>query len=416
METTTARSSSLLTDVTFVIFLILNIVQFVTIIATLIYAIADVYRRCNSPSTGVRSNHLLINGGNENVAFVGGGVPKEAVLRFRNLLEPKRVGKTFLGKPARTPVRDLNTKKAFSVFSLLKRGHEPEDDQQDAHLFEVMGKDPLVYVSAVTSKFARDYSPFRAKAFMTRNQLKSKLVYPQPMANGSAFVLPTGHVINKAVRMTKEDLISWNPPPSSSLDDDRHRLTMDCANTDPVHRINVYGFAGSRNNKRAKQAAWVEMLVCNCSTHVGLLEAPDTATFSSNPDHIQVDIVRKCVLFPGAGTEPLQSRQVTAAASTDGELFKPVYGSGLVTLPTAGAPISLNCPCTDRPDGIYPVTSEATADRDTVTILQRDIVGYLNANPVDTSKLLTTASSSWIVSGKSVTSITCKGERIEKIE
>ena len=465
----------------------------VAIIITLTYAITDVYRRCNSPSLCVRSNRLMTNGGNESVAFVGGGAPREAMLRFVKLLEPERVGNTFVGKPAGAPLQDkqIDNKKSVGILSILKRGHEPEKmtaesngQQMEEHkqegllgqlisrksndnvLFELMGKDPLIYFSAATSKFVKNYSPFRAKAFMTKNQLMGKLVCPQPTVSGSAFVLPTGHVINKAIQVTEEDLEAWNPPPASDTtpdassrslltpqgDSNRHRLTDDCSRSDPIHRINLYGFAGSQSNKLAKQFASVEMLVCNCPTHASLLEAPDASTYSSVPDQIQVNVVAKRVLFPGPGTEPLQSRQVTAAAhlvnGAGGEhdisdepvtvpasddyspsgpvVYKPVYGSGLVTLPTPGAPICLNGPCTDRPDGIYPVTNKVDStgvarQSRTDTILQRDIVGYLNANPVEASKLTIGHDSehiisSWVATGRSVSAIMCKGERIERIK
>lgn len=317
-----------MTDVAFVIFFIINIVQIITIISILIYAVTDVYRRCNSPSLSVRSERLITNGGNKNVAFVGGGAPEETVFKFRKLLKPEKMEKVFLGGNTKKNTKEEKPekKKKPSILSLLKRGHEPKKGEgvfissskyDDDILFERMGKDPLVFMSAVTSKFVREYSPFHAKVFKTKSQLNNKLVYPQPIKRGTAFVLPTGHVINKAVQMTVEDLHTWNPPPNNNNNSDRY-LTTSCAAADPVHRINVYGFAGSQNNKRARQTSTVEMLVCNCPVHKNLLEAPDPASYSSNPDHIQVDVDGQRVLFPGPGTEPLRSLHQFTAAAADG--------------------------------------------------------------------------------------------------
>lgn len=431
-------------DGTFVVFLILNIAQIVTILTILIYVVVDVYRRCNSASSSVRSSPVM-GSEDDGVAFVGGGgggLSEETVFKFRSMLEPESVGRLLLLSSARVKSEEEATS---SLFTMLKNGHHAGGG--DIAMFKKMGRDPLMYMSATTSRFAHEYSPFRAKAFTSAAQLKNKLVCPQVVDSGTAFILPTGHVINKAKKMSDEDLDTWNKPPPPF--DDSQVLTRQCTEAPPVHRINVYGFAGSELNKTTLGESAVEMLVCNCDRHVDLLQAPAPETYSSVPNHIQVDVARKRVLLPGPGTEPMQSRQVTAAAhqmlgaggehdmsdapvqvshdqyaTSDPVIFKPVYGSGLVALPVEGAPIRVNCPCTDRPDGIYEVVNRRTKQTPATALLQRNIAAYLNANPVDASKLTVEGGSeeetdfiksSWLATGKSVTAITCKDETIKNI-
>ena len=118
--------TKLITDVTLVVFLIINIVQVITIIYILIYAVTDVYRRCNSPSLGVRTNRLITRE-KKNFAFIGGGVSEEAVFRFRKILTPEKVGNFFSDGVTKeiTEGEKPGKKKIQSILSLLKRGHEP---------------------------------------------------------------------------------------------------------------------------------------------------------------------------------------------------------------------------------------------------------------------------------------------------
>nr|BDT63006.1 MAG: wsv325-like protein [Trachysalambria curvirostris nimavirus] len=436
---------SILSDVSFVAFLVFNVIQMVTLITILIYAVYDVHYLCNSASLGIRSNRLMTDGGSESVSFLGSGAPRELVFRFRQLLEPERVGRDLAGgeapdtegedAPSATDMKDRP-----SILATMKRGPTPHASTQsrDNLLFKTMGRDPLLYMSAATSKFVREYSPFRARAFMSKKQLANQLVCPVPLESGTAFVLPTGHVVNKAYGMTIEDLHTWNRPDSEKA----HLLTESCARANPVHRINVFGFGGSHRNARAKELSSVETLVCNCPDHHNSLQEPDPTTYSSNAKYIMVDVSKKQVLFPGPGSYPLQSTQVTAVSSSGngaaGEediristvsldsdyehksnnhkiFFKPVYGTGLVTLPAPGAPLGLNCPCTDRPDGLYHVVSKFNGAEMSAgnAFLRRDVVGYLNANPTEAASLSDTgSSSSWLATGKAISIITCKGEKI----
>nr|BDT62680.1 MAG: wsv325-like protein [Metapenaeus ensis nimavirus] len=434
----------------------------VTILSILIYAVFDVHQRCNS-SSNLRSNRLLTDGGNGNVFFLGGGTTREAVFKFRDLLEPQRVGRDLVSARSeydqkiirKEPIPGSRTKDRPSIFGVLKSGHEPDleesgsapkgegkkrssSEDKDSQLFRCMGRDPVMFMSAATSRFAREYSPFRAKAFMSKKQLLNLLVCPAPLESGTAFVLPTGHVINKAYGMSHADLDTWNKPES-----DIFSLTPSCARTDPIHRINLFGFAGSKGNAHAKDLTSVESLVCNCEIHRGLLQEPDPKTYSPDPKSILVDVANKQVLLPGPGSKPLRCKQVTVVptskdGSTGGEeedmqtyitsdenreavAFKPVYGSSLVTLPSLGAPLALNCPCTDREDGVYPVVStyeEGQLSRENA-FLRRDLVGFLNANPIETSRLTSgggDVASSWLATGKALTTVSCQSEKIVKIK
>nr|BDU62219.1 wsv325-like protein [Chionoecetes opilio bacilliform virus]GAV93223.1 envelope protein [Chionoecetes opilio bacilliform virus] len=449
-------------DGTFVIFFIFNVIQIISILFILIYVVIDVYRRCNSAPHTIRSNKVF--GANGAIFVSGEGLTNDTVFKFRDMIEPERVGQTFLeGGNIKSSIPDKEKViKKKSLLPLLKNGCDKTENYMlyekgfgffdkmfggvnDSQLFEKMGRDPLLYMSCATSKFAYKFSPFKAKRFTSKSQLNNMLVYPHPVDNGTAFILPSGRVINKAKRMDHEDLATWNRPVSGTVDTAKI-LTSDCAEAPPVSRINVYGFSGSPDNLAAKSDSSVETLVCKCKTHIDLLKAPDPTTYSSDPSVIQVDILRKRVLFPGPGTEPLQSRQVTTtsrvakgaggeydihdtplAVSQDGQnetsnIVKnnPVYGSGLVTLPLPGAPIRLNCPCTDRSDGTYAVENKGMGYTDDV-ILQKDIASYLNANTMDVARFTVedeedeVLKKTWLTTGKNISSITCKNETIKKI-
>ena len=461
--------TGVLSDGTFVVFFVLNIVQILTIFTILIYAVVDVYRRCHSVSAMECSTSSIMgsmgqrNNNNNNVAFVSGcGLSKDAVLKFRNMIEPERVGRLLLGAPdIKGRAEQDDSANRTGLLAVLKNGPgddasiEDENEMHTQDTFIKMGRDPVLYMASAVSKFARDYSPFRAKAFVSSAQLSNRLVYPQVVECGTALVLPTGHVINKAKNMTDEDMDTWNysPPQGVATRDIRKMLTRQCAAAPPVHRINVYGFAGSRENRAALEDSSVEMLLCNCDTHTNLLQAPSTATYSSVRHHIQLDVAKKTVLFPGPGSEPLRSRQVTATShqisgakgeydlhnipvevSNSGDpyvssessvTFKPVYGAGLVNLPIDGAPIRMNCPCTDRPDGVYTVVNKRTRDTPASSFLQRDIAAYFNANPVDVYRFTIEGGAdgdpdfvarSWLATGKNIAAITCKDETIKNIK
>nr|WOG35235.1 wsv325-like protein [White spot syndrome virus] len=457
-------SMSSVGEATLVGFMILNFINFVTILSLIIYAVTDVYRRCKRPSTngysGCTTNvvsstlqeaNLVTTEKDKPVQFVRGLVPRKMMEKYRSDLSPKNVGEYILPSEKETDKLKSDYKKGKKVglLTALSNGHDSNkriigprdlisrDDVKDkSYVFKRLSKDPLVYYSSATSKYVRKFSPFRAKKFMTSTQLGSKLVYPHPIRYGTAFVLPTGYVINKAYGMDNEDLHTWNPPSSSVLvpDSNNDRLTVECAKTDPTHRIGIYGFGGSDDNRRAKEEGYVEMLLCNCDNHKDLLKAPLITEYSTNPTEIQVDVAAKRVLFPAPGSEPVKSSQVTSAAhqldgatgehdishepvklSDTGDyavespiVFKPVYGTSLVNLPETGSPLALNCPCTDKADGIYQVNQKGG-------ILYRDMVGYLNANPVEAASLSSSDSSSWLTTGNKISSVTCEGEKIKKI-
>lgn len=408
--------------------------------------------------------------------------------RYRKVLTPLNLGKHILSKEGgeKEEEEDKNLpspkRENISILKLLKDGHDsgkrkigPRDivstsRVDDEALFKKLSKDPIVYFSSATANYVKYFSPFRAKRFMTARQLNSSLIYPHPIKFGTAFILPTGHVVNKTYGMNDQDIKTWNPPPSGADDVLSGVITKDCTTTDPVHRMGLYGFYGSEGNETHEHNGTVEFLVCNCNSHKDLLQAPRAVTYSADPLGIRVNIPDKTVRLPGPGSTPIKSIQVTAAAhqvrGANGEhdidkepvqflpedgthsmelpvIFKPVYGSGLVNLPQPGAPLALNCPCTDREDGVYRVysnissatnnnknnnnnnsigSSESVGEPDHPrSILQRDLTGYLNANPIDAARLSVSShddrhnSTSWMVTGNKITSITCKGERIDKI-
>lgn len=462
-------SMSSVGDATLVGFFFLNFIQIVTILIILIYAITDVYQHCNAPHNAGCSGAILLEPETPGaLEFVGGRISKKVMDRYRKVLTPLNLGRHVLSMEGieekeqeemeNQPMK--KKRKKVSILKMLKNGHDSHKRNigprgiisasrvDEEALFKKLSKDPMVYFSSVTSNYVKYFSPFRAKRFMTTRQLNSNLVYPQPIKFGTAFILPTGHVINKMYDMDDKDLKTWNPPTTSSTDLSGV-ITKDCATTDLVHRIGLYGFHG---NEKQEHEGTVEFLVCNCSSHKDLLQAPMEGGYSSEHLNIQVSIPEKTVLLPGPGSTPIRSTQVTAAAhqvqGVSGEHdidmdpniqaspsythgmgipveFKPVYGTGLVNLPQPGAPLALNCPCTDRADGVYKVylsTANGEEQNNDRFILQRDLTGYMNANPIDAARLSVSShdarhnnSTSWMVTGNKITSITCTGERIDKI-
>ena len=238
--------------------------------------------------------------------------------RFRKILTPLNLGKHVLGKDESEEEEKKGEGKPeknekLTILNILRNGHD-FNNQNDDSLFKKLSKDPLVYFSAATSNYVKYYSPFRARRFMTARQLNNRLVYPHAVKFGTAFVLPTGHVINKMYGMDDQDMQTWNPPPQSPAVVSRGAISLACTTTDPVHKIGLYGFAGADRNKTYEHNETVEFLVCNCSMHKDLLEVPIPADYSSDPLNIQVNIEDKIVLLPGPGSTPIKSTQVVTAA------------------------------------------------------------------------------------------------------
>lgn len=411
-------------------------------------------------------------------------VPRKTIIKYRNNLEPMR--KSILMKSSSESPSivhlPLSKIKGNSIFKLLKRGNIEnninnyiKNQKLTDDLFIKLTKDPLIYSSCATSAFVHSYTPLHAKKKWTRKRLRNELIYPTEPTQSSAFVLPTGHVINKAYGMTYEDLVSHIPAnlKQRSVRD----LNITCTETFPVSRVNLYGYSGSELNLETVSKGNTETMLCPCKNHKKLLSLPDSSTFSSNPIYIEITDKNKKVLLPGAGSAPILSKQVTtirsrhhnvseehhvdinnpveisdelslskyevisqqqkiaSSAPPDKEStllpisFKPVYGSGLVVLPTRGAPLALNCPCTDRKDGTYRIVNFSNSADENVyddnnddeenVVVQRDLVNFLNANPVYALKLTKQGPDfldSWLVTGKPLSFMTCKDESIVSIK
>nr|BDT63091.1 MAG: wsv325-like protein [Sicyonia whispovirus] len=333
-------AASLLTDLALVAFLVLNILQISVVLSILVYAVGDVFRKCNPEEWPRPPASMLAGGRVPPMAFVGGRVSVRAMDRFEGMLTPTAVGLFFLDDGSSNHRRsgggvalpasagpdaylgDRRTKKRDDdrdLLGILKAGHEgfsrpgalaqggvtadaqtavrfatglmPVGEETgliagtdaDARFFEMMGRDPLVFFSAAVAKYAENYSPFKARRFMTRAQVSNNLVYPHHMTSGSAFVLPSGYVVNKAWGMDEEDLQAWNALLRVADGATADCSSASCTSTPPVRRIRVFGLAGSETNREAKEEGEVETLLCGCRLHGRLLQDPDPAIYSSIP-------------------------------------------------------------------------------------------------------------------------------------
>ncbi|KAK3874372.1 hypothetical protein Pcinc_020667 [Petrolisthes cinctipes] len=85
-----------------------------------------------------------------------------------------------------------------------------DDNELPSSLRDKLAADPYVNTSSIFSKFAKLYSPMHAKASWSAEQL----ITASPFSMGStavsststALVLPTGHMVNKALFMTEKDI------------------------------------------------------------------------------------------------------------------------------------------------------------------------------------------------------------------
>ena len=293
----------------------------------------------------------------------------------------------------------------------------------DRNVYEMLHKDPLIFMAAAASDFAHNYSPFHAKKFMSKKQ--GNPFFQKPQQEGTAFVLPLGYVVNKSVGMDDQDLetLTFKEAPDSD------KITPRCATSPFVTRTNIFGYENSARNSLALINGTTEVLVCPCSDHASLLEAPDKDSFSKDPTTIEFVEEEKEYRFPTPGLSAIRNRQVTTQrhASTDKPNTQekdsvpavnddvetrtvPVYGTNLVVLPDQNFTLALNCPCTGRKDGTYSVGKEPGG------LLYRDVMGYFNANPVHTLHASRDNKNAWIATGKSITSITCEGELMKAIQ
>lgn len=223
---------------TFVVFLILNIIQIVTIIVITIYVLIDIKRK-SSPEMAVRSSPSFARG---EVKYVNGATPK-LVAMYRRDMKPKPVNaengratassytNSVLKREAAVGPRDVkkrnllqmlrdgtgdSSKKKESIKNVLREIFSTVKDVEtyrdksklsDEHM-KIMEADPYIIYSCVLSKFASTYSPMHLRVTWSDVQLNNNLIYPNNSIpkEDTVLVLPTGHVINKARFMTTEDM------------------------------------------------------------------------------------------------------------------------------------------------------------------------------------------------------------------
>lgn len=399
------------------ILFLMNVVQFTIIVVGLGHILKTIWRETEPTQTKPR---LVIPIGynrsqQETCAMFARGLSRKKVRQFKSQLTPANV------------TRDLIKPKGIG-------DKTSKDDTKSSEDIMRWGKDPLVYFSAVTSKFAKEYTPLHAKAAWCYSQIAGELVMPHSLSSGTAFVLPTGHVINKSAGMTAEDIIAHNPPkPNSEID-----LTAHCADAPVVSRTNLFGYAGSKSNLDSLKNNTTETLLCPCQSHRDRLEIPNSTTFSSSSDVIEVDVPNKKVLLPGAGTALFKSRQPTTFGvlkdhtETSVEVKAkemhntevPVYGAGLVTLPIDGLPLSLNCICTDRKDGTYKVSRPTSREIEggggvlEANVFYRHVANYLNSNPTKAAALhshVGKEGSTWLLDGGPINTVTCTNEQVSNL-
>nr|BDT62519.1 MAG: wsv325-like protein [Melicertus latisulcatus pemonivirus] len=471
------------------LFFVMNVLMFLMTVVGVTHIVSSMWRDY--------TRHALSKGGPRLVSPIGvgcrrsrslfaRGLSKKQVMKFRTLLTPKRVGHALV-KPGldaiahdRKTLLEL-TDKLMPDIEDSDSDERKEDDESLNNISSLKaeksrvkyskkndtlqwGQDPLVYFSAVTSKFASEYTPLHARRAWTSGQMNGQLIMPHPISSGSAFVLPTGHIINKSFGMTKRDLKAHNPP-NPRVDSD---LQPSCTVAPRVTRTNLYGYAGSKKNLKAFQMNATETLLCPCKMHRHLLDEPDASTYALDPMTVEIHLRKKQALLPGPGIAPITSTQPTTVSagnqdhhettiekrwnSQDKELeiidadslvvpTVPIYGAGLVNLPVTGLPLAVNCICTDRPDGKYRVSrppiasnakSETSSQADGVLeemtvnnpsldqgggiILYRHLASYLNSNSLKAAHLHSKFQGYWAIDGAPISSIKCKDEQVVQLQ
>nr|BDV49772.1 MAG: wsv325-like protein [Penaeus semisulcatus pemonivirus] len=468
-----------------IFFFIMNVLQFLIIVIGMVYSISSVWRVYTQRKENKGGPRLIspIGGGRRSRLLFARGLTKRLVMKFQTCLTPKRVGHALVkpGLDALAKDREMFSKFADKSTTNTRKSVRGESEEAGQSLVNMLssklkqasdnryrkkdnvlkwGQDPLVYFSAVTSKFVSEYTPLHAHRAWTIGQITGQLIMPHPITSGSAFVLPTGHIINKSFGMTKEDIMAYNPP-DPEIDED---IQPSCTVAPKVTRTNLYGYAGSKKNLSAYEKNTTETLLCTCNNHKNLLEEPDVSTYASNPMAIEIYLDKKQALLPGPGIAPITSIQPTTISAGDQDHHEtaigrrrdsqnhdleivennsivaptvPVYGAGLINLPVSKLPIAVNCICTDRPDGIYrvsrppinsniiPVAASQTdgaleemtannpiADKQGGFILYRHLASYLNANPIKAINLHSQYGGFWAIDGGPISTVTCKDEQV----
>lgn len=473
------------TIVLILFFFIMSALQLVIILIGVLYFVGSVcriYTHCKRNKGGPRLVSPIGVARRRSRPLFARGLSKRSVMKFQRCLTPKRVGHALVKPGLDALAQERKTLSKFpgksttnagdgvhgkseevdqSLVNISAKLEEPKDTKylkQDTMLR--WGQDPLVYFSAVTSKFVCDYTPLHARRAWTNGQINGQLIMPHPISSGSAFVLPTGHVINKSFGMTKEDLVAYNPP-DPEVDED---VQLSCTVAPKVTRTNLYGYAGSKNNHSALQNNATETLLCPCDNHQNLLKEPDASTYASDHMTIEIRLDKKQALLPGPGIAPITSIQPTTISAGDHDHHEttigrrwdthngdleivetdsivaptvPVYGSGLINLPVSNLPLAVNCICTDRQDGTYrvsrpPIDSNMTSvaanqtdgaleemtannpspDNGKGIILYRHLASYLNANPMKAVALHSQYGGTWAIDGGPISTVTCKDEQV----
>lgn len=424
-----ASVKGVMVNATFIGFVFMAIAQIVTIIAIMVFLLVDIKRKAVNEAA-VSASTSIHDG---SVKYVSGATPKMVATYRKTLTKSGLNSLTGRVKAEREKTqkllgllrdegRNTSIKDAFkqitSSIKDVEESREPLNLPDD--LATKLASDPYVNTSCVLSKFAREFSPMHAKSSWGADQKADELLAAPALSSGSvltaststALVLPSGHVINKARKMTNGD---------------RSTLTLsgytpECAAVDIASRINIFGYHNAPRNEDAYARGETELHLCPCINHHKELEAPYEGSYSEHPEEIVISAARKRALLPGAGLNPIESTQALKSRRNNNtgedsiefdparsEVMEvrhtPAYGTTLVNLPVEGElPIAVNCICTDRPDGEYSIGEN--------NIRYRDIAGWLNTNPLESLNLSKDENGSWLASGRPVTKVRCMGETI----
>lgn len=411
-------------DVALILVVIVLTIQIFTIATLSIYLTYDIYRKANNESH-VRLAKSLHD---SDVQYAVGVLPVHVRQFRKDYVRPDSI-QTNPTNPT------VNQTKPTAVV-VAKRPTAVFEQGLNQQLKEKLANDSYIITSVIVSKFAKLYSPLHAKSTWDLQQLNNSLSVPPSLvtlpqdSTGTALVLPTGHVINKARGMNESDRATFLPL----------KYTPECSEAPLASRINLYGYGNSVENERAFREQNTELHLCPCPNHKANLKLPNPESYSSDPTQAVLSIKKKRLLLPGPGTGPIASSPVNierrvpdssehyvvsggvgeAEAVHDSVQSVAAYGKSLVNLPDETLTLALNCICTDRQDGVYPVGARSDSASEVVKnpneILYRDVGKWFNTHPLDAIEFsLENVSDSWLASGKPISSLTCKGERIVNV-
>nr|BDT63212.1 MAG: wsv325-like protein [Hemigrapsus takanoi nimavirus] len=280
----------------------------------MVFVLLDIRRKINQEASVTSSSSLH----DESVRYVS-GANRKTVARFRRDLVANPSGTTITSSNT-SPSKNAAITSRFprrrkKLFHLLRDGGESKSisniykqimssirdielyydrNRLPKVLFDKLEADPYINTAVVLSKYAKLFSPMHAKSTWSTEQLNGRLVTPDIVTGNldrlesgtsTALVLPSGYVVNKARRMTKEDrealyLVGYTP---------------ECSEADIASRINLFGYNNAHRNEEAlaSHCGNIELLLCPCANHKDELQEPYEDTYSQNVDEIQVSIDKK---------------------------------------------------------------------------------------------------------------------------